>query len=216
MEICKVKVFEEPETVKTIAQIYQAAFGGSPWYEGQICPICRYTVGLDLPMKFCEKCYSKDNRKILMVEFWPEAKVISDLYQENSNEGSICLGALWRYQIVGFAWGYQIETDLETLEKIDAPNLLNVIPFGVYFYLDECAVLPQFQGLGAGKKLVEYIVKKQPHDKIILRTLKDSPMHHLIQKRGGKELLLISENRLIMSLSKSAYNIPWDTYFSHY
>lgn len=201
MQICKVKVFEEPEAVKTIAQIYQKAFGGSPWYEGQICPICRYTVGLDLPMKFCEMCYSKDNRKILMVEFWPEAKVITDLYRENSEEGSICLVALERHEIVGFAWGYEIETTAQTLDKLEAPKLLDDLPNGKYFYLDECAIHPRFQRLGGGTQLVRYIHYWSYQD-MLLRTLNGSPMHHLVTRLGGRTITDISKNRIIMMMSR--------------
>ena len=151
-----------------------------------------------------------------MVEHWPEAKVISDLYKENSEEGSLCLGALWRHNLVGFAWGYQLVTSPENLQKLEAPNLLDTIPYGIYFYLDECAVLPEFQQMGLGKSLIEYLSKKQHASTIILRTLRNSQMHNLILKKGGKELLSISKNRLIMSLSKTAHHIPWGTYFPHY
>lgn len=201
MEIRKVNVLSEPQTVQEISFVYQQSFGHGPWFEGYRCPVCSSVFELKEYLSLCPKC-NESGSLINLIEYWPKAKVISDFYEENTKEDSLCLVAEENNTVVGFVWGYRLDISLESATKIDAPKLSKIYQRTV-FYLDECAVLPKFQGHGIGRALVQQILKKQPYDMIILRTLADSPMQRLIEKLGGEKILSISENRIIMKLIKT-------------
>jgi len=65
--------------------------------------------------------------------------------------------------------------------------------------------LPPFQNKGIGKKLIQRIFMEQNQSNILLRTLNGSRMFQIIQKMDGKPALLISRDRVIMTLDLSLY-----------
>ena len=211
MEIKKVSVLSEPYSVWEIASAYSEAYGRSPWFEGYVCPVCRSSFGLDKELTICPKCMTEE-KLINLIEYWPKSKIISDFYTENTKDGSICLVAKKKGNIVAFAWGYPLKISPESSNKIDAPGLENKITDSEVFYLDECAVLPKYQFQGIGKSLVKEFLRLQPRDKMFLRTLADSPMQKLVENLNGKKIMAISEGRVIMELIKfeklQDYTIP--------
>lgn len=200
MEIRHVYCLSQPNTVLQIVMVYRQTFGDYPWYEGYICPVCKFITPITERTILCPRC-QEEGGLINMVEFWPESRVMTDFYGENLKEGAICFEALDGVRTIGFAWGYPMEINQESANKIEAPDLTKIYLQEV-FYLDECAVLPVYQGRGIGKGLVEKILKEQPYDLMILRTLEGSPMQHLVEKLGGRKLMSISEGRVIMELIK--------------
>jgi GNAT superfamily N-acetyltransferase len=201
MEVRKVAVLSEPNTVLEIAAIYRIAYGGFPWHEGFVCPVCKFSIGLETNLVFCPKCLEEE-ALVNLVEYWPQEKVISDFYRENSNPEAITCIAQTNNQTIGFAWGYRFDISPETEQKIAAIGLSKIYQRTV-FYLDECAILPEFQGQGIGKELVRNILKSQPYDIMILRTLEGSPMQKLITTLGGEKIMSISESRIIMKLIRT-------------
>lgn len=203
MEICKVCIHNEPHTIWEIADVYWRTFGHSPWFEGYICPVCKSTFELNEvdPMVICPKC-AESEKLVLLVEYWPKSKIITDFYNENTKDDAVCLIAKDRGSVVGFAWGYPLKITKETSQKLEAPGLEKRITISDVFYLDECAVLPEYQKHGIGKLLVETILNSQPLDKMFLRTLVHSPMHKLIIKLSGRDIMYIPIGRVIMEVIK--------------
>jgi len=203
MEIRKIDVLSDPNAVLKIAKVYKETFGFEPWNEGFVCPVCSKTYPLSVQSSFCPSCLrSRKEWLVRLVEFWPESKVIADFYQENIKGNALCLVIEEKKQIVGFVWGYGMDISPKTATKIEAPELANTYRREV-FYLDECGVLPEFQGRGYGKAMVQRILAEQPYDILILRTLENSVMRRLIENLGGEKILSIFEGRIIMKLIKT-------------
>ena len=139
---------------------------------------------------------------VWLVEYWPVNKVIADFYAENIKKDSVCFVVEENKKTIGFVWGYGMSISPKTAEEIEAPELANTYRREV-FYLDECGVLPEFQGRGYGKAMVQRILAEQPYDILILRTLENSVMRRLIENLGGEKILSIFEGRIIMKLIKT-------------
>lgn len=191
--------------VKETVEVYRKVFGGSPWNEGYKCPVCNGVYALDYQHRYCPKCGEFDCRcgpgaKIPLVEFWPTSQVMTDFYSQMKKNGALCLVAVKSQGVIGFTWGYELSVSADVDEHLEAPGLHKII-VGEYFYLDEVGVLPGYQKQGIGKKLLEKLFLKQGRKPILLRTLKESPMRRLIEKMGGKIVLEISRDRVIMTLA---------------
>ncbi len=126
---------------------------------------------------------------------------MDDFYKENTKKNAVCLVAENQGQVLGFVWGYGMELTAENALRIEAPELR--IIWGEVFYLDECAVLPEFQGQGVGKPMVKKILSEQPYDIMILRTLEGSVMQRLIESLGGEKIMTITKGRIIMKIVKT-------------
>lgn len=194
----RINPFKQADSVSAIVQAYQKTFGQAPWNEGYKCPVCEETVSLIKKTDYCPSCL-KQGKSVIMVEYWPKNKVITDFYQEMSKPESLCLIAKFGDDVVGFAWGYEVFINHTIDEYLEAPGLHELVS-GDFFYLDEVAVLPEFQGKGIGRNLIKQLFENQPHKKIILRTLEKSQMSNLINSMEGKIILPISRDRVIMSL----------------
>jgi len=194
----RIDAFRQTELVNAVALAYQQTFGQAPWNEGYKCPICNSIIALGGEKIYCPICLSKGD-KVFLAEYWPIDKVLNDFYREMSKPNSLCLVAQLGGEVVGFTWGYQISIEPTIDDYLEAPGLYKLVS-GNFFYLDEVAVLPQYQGRGIGRNLVNQIFEKQPFKKIILRTLKESQMSNLVNSMGGETILPISRDRVIMSL----------------
>ncbi len=193
MEFVKVDPFKKPETVEEIALVYQQAFGGEPWNEGYICPVCEKVFPRTPSIKICPAC------NVLVAEYWPISKIIQDFYYEMMKSGSVCVIVQFCEKVVGFAWGYRISASPDLDKHLDAPNLHQLLD-GDFLYLDECALVPAYQGKGIGKMLVNYILREQQQKEMLLRTMGHSRMENLIKNKGGEIIQRISRGRIIMKL----------------
>jgi len=201
INVRKIEPLTEPEVVLAVADIYRKSFAGAPWFEGYICPVCRTVVPLEHENKLCSHCI-KEGKSILLIERWPLRNVINDLYSEMTKPDAVCTIATDSTgKIIGFAWGYRIEVDEEMASHLEAPELHIRTGRGPFFYLDEVALLPDCQAKGIGKILTRYTYDHQPYGHILLRTKKDSRMHHLTLGSGGFVIQEISDDRVIMGLS---------------
>ncbi|MDD4625211.1 MAG: GNAT family N-acetyltransferase [Candidatus Pacebacteria bacterium] len=198
VEIVKI-IPSQKGALEDIASVYQKTFGSDPWNEGYRCPVCEKVFPLSCKEKECPSC-----AKAILEEYWPIEKIISDFLTEMAKPKSLCLAALANGKIIGFAWGYEIIVDPSIDLRLEAPGL-HQLASGVYFYLDEAAILPPFQNKGIGKKLIQRIFMEQNQSNILLRTLNGSRMFQIIQKMDGKPALLISRDRVIMTLDLSLY-----------
>lgn len=189
--------------VRGLVKVYKEAFGGEPWNEGYKCPLCEAIFPLSFTETICPLCRNNDNKQIKLTEYWLTEQVLADFYAEMAKPGAICVldcsqvDSNW--PVCGFAWGYDLTVNLVTEQNLESPGLSNLIT-GTFFYLDECAVLPSYQSQGRGKVLLEAIFSRQPHRRILLRTLMDSRMCRMIQHMGGEIVQQISRNRVIMQL----------------
>jgi GNAT superfamily N-acetyltransferase len=184
--------------VEAIVSVYQQSFGGEPWNEVYLCPVC----GKDFPhhpvLTTCPLCAER-GQQVLVVDYWPRYRVVSDFYKEMRKPSPVCVTAEMDGGVVGFAWGYQVSATESLDEHLDAPGLHQSL-HGDYFYLDECALTPQYQGKGIGKRLVTKIFEEQATGRILLRTMRDSRMHRIIEHMGGEIVQYISRDRIIMIL----------------
>lgn len=189
-----------------IVRVYQQAFGGDPWNEGYKCQNkdCDGVFPLSIGVVDCPTC-AAGLKTSKLVEYWPKEQVCADFNAEMAKAGAICVVAADTSSmrcgpdVHGFAWGYDVTTSTELDNKLEAPGLSDLVS-GTFFYLDECAVSPSYQGDGLGKQLVACIFKEQPHSEVLLRTLDNSRMCRLIKHMGGETLLNISRGRVIMKL----------------
>ncbi len=202
MEIVKINPFEQPEVVMEIAKVYQETFGGAPWNEGYLCPVCGEYFALSCESKkTCPAC-SSNNSSVNLIHYWPTEKVVSDFYQEMKKEASVCLVAYLDSEIVGFAWGYKIIMCENTDKYLGFLGLNQKLGEGEFFYLDEVGIKPNNQCKGFGRKIIEHIFHQQNEKNILLRTMIDSQMYFLIKKMGGENVLsLPGSKKIIMTLS---------------
>ena len=126
--------------------------------------------------------------------------VLSDFYREMQKPDAICVIAECEERVIGFAWGYRVTADQDLTNALDAPGLHDAIS-GDFFYLDECAVAPEFQGSGIGKQLVESIFREQSLARVLLRTMNHSRMCRLMIHMGGAIIQEISRGRVIMTMT---------------
>ncbi len=198
MLITEIKPFLQPEMVEAIASAYQQSFGNEPWNEGYLCPVCEAVLPLAYSLKTCPIC-AEQSRIVLLVEYWPISKIITDFYTEIGKPESVCVVAQINGNVVGFAWGYRVSATPDLDSHLEAPNLHKALN-GDFFYLDECALIPLHQGKGAGKMIVNHIFGAQQQGKILLRTMHDSRMYRIIKQMRGEIVQHISRNRVIMRL----------------
>jgi ribosomal protein S18 acetylase RimI-like enzyme len=134
------------------------------------------------------------------VGMWRPEQVKADFRREMGKENAICVVAMSEQKVVGFAWGYSVYLDEALCTHLDAQGLHDLID-GRFFYLDECGVDPAYQGRKIGSHLIDHIFRSQQHDRVLLRTKRNSPMRHIIMKRGGKIEMSISKKRVMMTLA---------------
>lgn len=201
MKIVTINPFSQPEMVRAIASAYQQSFGGTPWNEGYICPVCETTFARDESILICPLC-EKQSQIVLKVEYWPTSKVITDFYREMKKPDPVCVVAQEKNVIVGFAWGYNVSASPDLDQHLDAPGVHTLLQ-GDFFYLDECALTPPYQGKGIGKILVDNIFHEQKQKQILLRTMNHSRMFNVIKQKGGSVIQHISRDRVIMRTTVS-------------
>ncbi len=201
IKIKKIKPFSQPEIVEAIASVYQQSFGGEPWNEGHLCPVCGKVFPSTYDAKTCSAC-AEQSKLVLLVEYWPTSKVVSDFYCEMKKPEPICVISQIDDQVIGFAWGYRLSVNPEFDSRLDAPDLHKSLE-GDFFYLDECALVPSHQGRGIGKMLVNRIFREQRQKRALLRTMNNSRMFNLIKHMGGETIQYISRGRVIMKLLTS-------------
>ena len=197
MQIRRLEPLSEPYKVNSIADVYRKAYGGIPWNEGFVCPLCKKDFPLISDSKLCPEC-EKKSRKVLLVDYWPISKVVSDFYREMQKPEAICIVVEEGVYVVGFAWGYRVTANPELNEQLDAPGLSDLIKDD-FFYLDECALEPAFQGVGIGRMLIRRILEEKLQKRVLLRTLNDSPMYSLAKRFGCETVQRISRGRVIMT-----------------
>lgn len=187
-------------TVQGIVAVYRQAFGGEPWNEGYVCPVCGDAFPLARADVFCPSCRAR-GESVLLVEYWPISKIMSDFYYEMKKPEALCLVAKNDDgKVVGFIWGYTIVVGEPIDDYLEAPGLSRLIG-GEFFYLDDAAVLPEYQRKGIGKNLIAHMLRMQPGKSILARTLDQSQMFRILTDFHGKTVLRISRNRVIMAIS---------------
>jgi GNAT superfamily N-acetyltransferase len=188
------------EMVRSIVLVYRKAFGGEPWNEGYVCPVCGDAFPLAEIRALCPSCATR-GESVLLVEYWPTSKVISDFYREMKKPEALCLVAKNDAgKVVGFIWGYKIVVDEHIDDYLEAPGLSRLIG-GEFFYLDDAAVLPEYQRKGIGKNLIAHMLRMRPQKNILARTLDQSQMFRILTDFNGKTVLDITRNRVIVVIS---------------
>lgn len=186
------------EMTEGIARAYQQTFAGYPWFEGHKCPVCKNSFSLTHTERICMKC-STVEKSVFLVEYWPINTIISDFNKEMEKSGAICIVMKSEDKIIAFSWGYEMYSNTELDVHLDAPGLHKIVS-GKSFYLDEVAVVPDYQKKGIGSKLVTKILSEQMNEQVILRTKEEGPMFNLVIKMGGEVIQHISRERVIMKM----------------
>lgn len=194
MNIVRIDPFGQSAKVEAIALAYQQAFGGEPWNEGYACPVCEKVFARTPSVEICPVCF------VSVIEYWPVEKIVSDFHREMQKPDPVCVVAEVEECVIGFAWGYRISTCPDLDVHLDAPDVHRLL-HGDFFYLDECALVPTYQGRGIGKLLVDCIFSEQRQKNILLRTMGDSRMFTIAKHRGGEIVQYISRGRVIMKLA---------------
>ena len=130
-------------------------------------------------------------------EKWEISTIISDFDKEMMKPGAICLVAETNANVIGFTWGYNVLSSPKLDEHLDAPELHQQHK-GKYFYIDEAAVVPDYQKKGIGRELVTKILDGR--EQVLLRTKVEGPMFNLVIKMGGEVIQRISRERVIMKI----------------
>jgi GNAT superfamily N-acetyltransferase len=197
--IQQVEPFSDSETVRGIVAAYQRTFGGEPWNEGYICPVCGDAFPSAKTEVLCPSC-AKQGKSVLLVDYWPASKITSDFYREMGKPEAFCLAAKDGESIVGFVWGYRMVVDEHIDDYLESPGLSRLIS-GTFFYLDDVAVVPEYQFRGIGKRLVARTLQERSQKNILARTLDGSRMFRILTGFNGKTVLHITRNRVIMAIS---------------
>lgn len=146
------------------------------------------------------QCYVETFAGAPWFETWEHDHVVKDFTNEMQRPSATCFAAIEHGSVIGFTWGYWIESGSELDDHVDAPGLHEHC-VGEFFYLDECGVSPQHQARGVGTRLIRELFRHQPYGNVLLRTKRGSPMQHMIEKMGGLVIQSISDDRIIMRLS---------------
>lgn len=196
IEIKKIDPFQDHQLIPQIARVYRETFAANPWYEGAKCPVCEGREFVSMIGSVCPYC--SPEKKVIMLEFWPEAEVVRDFYKEMSKPEAVCLVAIQMGCVAGFAWGYQLKINREVCQKLGAEHLLHRHAFDEVFYIDEVAVHPDYQSRGIGKSLTTMIIEGQALPKL-LRTKAGSKMQDISLSLGGKIITDASDDRVMIS-----------------
>jgi ribosomal protein S18 acetylase RimI-like enzyme len=173
INIRQIEPFSDSETVRGIVEAYRRTFGGEPWNEGYVCPVCGDAFPLAEARALCPPCAAR-GRLVLLVDYWPASKVTADFYREMMKPEALCLTAKEGDRVVGFIWGYRIVADEHVDDYLEASGLSRLVS-GEFFYLDDAAVIPEYQRKGIGKELVARMLRAQPQKNILGRTLDQFP-----------------------------------------
>ncbi|MCX6713855.1 MAG: GNAT family N-acetyltransferase [Candidatus Vogelbacteria bacterium] len=197
--ISSIDPYRESEVVQQLVEAYASVFGEEPWNEGYRCPSCGEAFPLGSELVFCPLC-AKKGWSIPVVKYWPTETILTDFYREVGKPSARCLVAKDGDKVVGFAWGYDLVVGEGIDGSLEAPGLAMTLPAGVYYYGDEVAVLKEYRNRGIGTQLTESLFAGKI--KVLLRTLADSTMFRIIERLGGRAVLSISRNRVIMTLER--------------
>ena len=198
MNIVKIYPFSQPSVVHDIALVYQETFGGYPWNEGYLCPVCNEKFGLQFTANICPSCLDT-GKKVNVVQFWSIDKIITTFYQRMIKPDSLCLAMYQETEAIGFAWGHRVIVN----ESLDTYWTTLGLEYEAYFYLNQFGIQPGNQGKGFGKKLIEQIFLEQNEKNILLRTLYGSPMFDMILKIGGVKVASFpNSNQVVMTLNR--------------
>lgn len=136
-----------------MANVYQQAFGGYPWYERSICPNCQ----LFSKENICANC-GTDN----LPEAYPRDQLISSdfPYMLKSFTPGLLLLAYQDKQIVGFCTGGFVTLEKLVTQKYNSNQeiLQSIVkkcaipPSAQVFYDNETCLLPDLQNAGIGKQ----------------------------------------------------------------
>jgi len=195
----QIRPFSDQETVRGIVAAYQRTFGGEPWNEGYVCPVCGDIFPLTQAGGDCPSCV-RCGKSVLLNEYWPTDKVACDFNREMEKPEALCLVAEDGDTVVGFIWGYRIVVDEQLDDYLESPGLSRLIS-GSFFYLDDAAVIPEYQFHGIGKKLVAQMLEIQSEKNVLGRTLDGSRMFRILTDFNGKTVLRITRDRVIMTIS---------------
>ncbi len=142
-----------------LVECYRAVFAGHPWNEWRVCPVCRKKWGISERQLLGD---SFEHCGVLVNDYWPASKVLSDIRHEITEKAS-CWVTILNNNVIGFCWGYP--TPLAGFdEKLGLPGAAHAIrsAFGdaeLVAYQDELGVLEAYRGRGLAKAM--YLARRQ-------------------------------------------------------
>lgn len=193
------------EILPLLVDCYRDVFGSDPWNEWKICSVCNKVWGIEEFQHGTDKC--KCGGRI--VDFWPREKVKEDILTEVQKD-SVCWLATDKDRscVVGFCWGYPINTE-ELSQKLEL-SITDITQekFGVCFvgYHDEIGVAKKFQGCKIGKALLHYYISDIKDKGVrvgVVRTKAIPPTiaYEWYRRIGFEDIACYDDGRVIMARS---------------
>ncbi len=155
-----------------LADCYIHVFSSEPWNECKRCVDCDIKWGLE---QLEDESYLRhlSEHPDSVTDFWSHPDVLSDLEDEITAE-STCFLFLEDSQVVGFAWGYEIET-AKLLIKLDIDQLDTVVDDETVFYIDEVGLIDAYRGQSLATRLYEAMMCGAEHTTVLTRTKTNPP-----------------------------------------
>jgi GNAT superfamily N-acetyltransferase len=185
---------DNAELITKLALCYQEVFSTLPWGEWKKCPVCEKKWGLEEKEELSMINFSHCNESV--IDFWPYKEVISDIQKEVTKYSS-CWVILYENNVIGFTWGYPINT-LELEKKLQINDLSKKIQqfFGqinVVAYKDEIGIKKEFRGQGIAQELFQRRIndfREMGLEVVLSRTKKNPPAITYLwyTKLGFKEI----------------------------
>lgn len=133
----------------------------------------------------------------MLAPFYPRRDTLAYI-EEETEEGSTFL-KIENDEIIGFAWGYEIETNELILKKYKTEEMRQGITgllerYGIkgkVFYFSETGVRQDFRGRGISNRLAEQVIAeaKNKYLPLIMRTNWQSPMVSVAERFGMKQIM---------------------------
>lgn len=193
----------DPGDLRKVAYTYADVFAGEPWNEVSRCSSCGgFGSSKPAEAKECE-C----GKGVLNKEAYPTKETAAYIQAEISKPNAVALYTIQMEMIrivteaiKGFAWGYEQTASGLSVAKYKRPEmqetvqdiLQSLILSGMFFYISEVGVLPEYQGQGKGKRLVDQMIteaKWKGATDFVMRTNEDSPMRYIAENIGMKPVI---------------------------
>lgn len=133
-----------------LVECYRDVFADGPWHEWLQCPQCKAYWGKKDACQLAGAGFQHCGGPL--VDFWPREQVCADLEHEITPESS-CWLALDNRRVVGFCWGYAINTAALTTKLGVQITESSALP-SLIAYQDEVGVLSAYRGRKIAKALV--------------------------------------------------------------
>ena len=201
-------IFLRPRIVEGLAAKYQQIFEEDPWGQKNKCPMpgCGYMYG-DTEGNLCPHYWETKKIRISLVPCWRKETVIPAFLFEMQQRKAHCHVAVYRGEIIGFCWWYEIVSGPQMDATLEVPGIHQLL-HGRFTFLSTIVVEHKYRsdpstgkrGAGVGKELMSRFLKKATPNRIVLCTLKGSPMYDWMCRLGAKVIWETKQDGVVMRM----------------